>query len=616
MSAQLPPEDDFKAKLDAGLWWKLVRRAMAKKRLLYPLAVVAVLIAGCDAAFAHVTRWVVDGVVRDGADANFVAYIGIYLVNTLLLSSGVWLFIQLAGGLAHRLAFDIRTEGFARLQELEFNFFDTRPVGWLIARLTSDCDRLARVIAWGILDILWGLSFIALIAGSLLYMNWRLGLIVLAVVPPLALVSRYFQVKLLFSSRDIRKHNSQITAAFNESIAGVRTTKTLVREADNLAEFETTSHLMFVAAVRNARQSAVYYPVVFTLGSLAGGLALWYGGGYVNAGTMTLGTLVAFTNFAAQLFQPINQLAQRLTDLQSAQAAGERVMGLLETEPQIRDSESVRATYADPTAAAALADQRITELEFRHVDFAYATGGKILEDFNLKVRPGETIALVGPSGGGKSTIVSLACRFYEPTAGEILVNGVDYRERPLQWLQSQLGSVLQTPHLFKGSVRENIRYGRLEATDTEVEAAARLVNAHDFITALEDGYDTLVGEGGSRLSTGQRQLISFARALLAEPSLFIMDEATSSIDTETEQLIQEGLRKVLAGRISFVIAHRLSTIRRADRILVIERGRIEEAGTHEELLRRRGHYYTLYTNQFSEERVTATLAGSPDANGD
>lgn len=613
MSAHLPPEDDFKAKLDAGLWWKLLRRAFHHKRLLYPLAASAVLIAACDAGFAHVTRWVVDGVVRDGAGANFTAYLGTYLLITLLLSSGVWTFIQLAGGLAHRLAFDIRTEGFARLQELEFSFYDTRPVGWLITRLTSDCDRLARVIAWGILDLLWGTSFIALIAGSLLFMHWRLGLIVLAVVPPLALVSRYFQLKLLFSSREIRKYNSQITAAVNESIAGVRTTKTLVREADNLAEFETTSRHMFVAAVRNAQQSAVYYPVVLTLGSLAGGLALWRGGIYVNASVMSLGTLVAFTNFATQLFHPIQQLAQRLTEIQSAQAAGERVMGLLETEPQIRDSDAVRAAYADPAAATELAAERITELEFRDVDFAYATGGPILSNFNLKVRPGETIALVGPSGGGKSTIVSLACRFYEPTGGAVLVNGVDYRERPLHWLQSQLGSVLQTPHLFKGSVRDNIRYGRLAATDAEIEAAARLVNAHDFISTLENGYDTPVGEGGSRLSTGQRQLVSFARALLAQPSLFIMDEATSSIDTETEQLIQAGLRHVLAGRISFVIAHRLSTIRRADRILVIERGRIAEAGTHAELLRLRGHYYTLYTNQFSDERVAATLAAEANA---
>jgi len=607
MAAPQPPEDDFKAKLDAGLWWKLILRAFQRKRMIYPLIVVAVFIAGCDIAFTLVTRWVIDGVVQEGADATFTAYIAVYLALVVGLSAGVWWFIQLAGGLSQHLAFDIRTEGFARLQELEFNFYDTRPVGWLITRLTSDCDRLARVIAWGILDVFWGFSYIALIAASLLLMNWRLGLVVLAVVPPLVVVSRYFQLKLLFSQRDIRQHNSQITAAFNESISGVRTTKSLVREADNLAEFATTSTKMFEASVRNARQSSVYYPVVLTLGSLAAGLALWRGGILVDAGTLTVGTLIAFSSFATQLFLPIQHLAQRLTEIQSAQAAGERVMGLLETQPQICDSDAVRTRFADAVAVAALRAERITELEFRDVDFAYATGGKVLEKFNLTVRRGETVALVGPSGGGKSTIVSLACRFYEPTGGAVLVNGVDYRERPLQWLQSQLGSVLQTPHLFKGSVRENIRYGRIDATDAEVEEVARLVNAHDFIADLEAGYDTPVGEGGSRLSTGQRQLVSFARALLAQPSIFIMDEATSSVDTETEQLIQAGLQKVLAGRISFVIAHRLSTIRRADRILVIEGGKIAEEGTHKTLLRQRGHYYTLYTNQFSEEQIVATL---------
>ncbi|MBK8856378.1 MAG: ATP-binding cassette domain-containing protein [Opitutaceae bacterium] len=235
----------------------------------------------------------------------------------------------------------------------------------------------------------------------------------------------------------------------------------------------------------------------------------------------------------------------------------------------------------------------------------------VLQDFNLTVGAGETIALVGPSGGGKSTIVSLVCRFYEPTAGQILINGVDYRERSLAWLQSQLGIVLQTPHLFKGTVRENIRYGRLDATDAEVEAAAVMVNAHEFINQMEQGYDSQVGEGGNRLSTGQRQLLSFARALLANPQLFVMDEATSSIDTETEQLIQRGLETMFTGRISFVIAHRLSTIRGADRILVITKGRIEECGTHEELLRSRGHYYDLYTSQFRREREEAVLEATP-----
>ena len=626
MSAQFHQEDEFQAKLNTGLWLKIFRRSLRYKRLLYPLFFSAVVLAVCDAVFVQITRWVIDGVVRDGAAAPFGTYIAGYVAVTAVFSACVWSFINLAGSLCNHLAHDIRTDSFDKLQELEFSFFDTRPVGWLISRLTSDCDRLARVIGWGLLDITWGFTYVLMIAVSLLYMNWRLGLIVIGVVPPLALISKYFQKKMLLSSREIRKFNSQITASYNESIQGVRTTKTLVREADNLKEFQDLSRQMFDASVLNARQTSLYFPLVTTLGALASGLALWRGGYLTAGGAMSLGTLVAFVNFSGQFFHPINQLAQRLTEMQGAQAAGERVMGLLETVPAIKDSPEVTARIAAQTARSSAPPSlqskienpnskiaqdggasRIESIEFRHVQFRYENGPVVLHDFNLAVRAGETIALVGPSGGGKSTIVSLVCRFYEPVSGQVLINGTDYRERSLAWLQSQLGIVLQTPHLFKGTVRENIRYGRLTATDAEVEEAAKLVNAHEFIMQMETGYESSVGEGGNRLSTGQRQLLSFARALLANPQIFVMDEATSSIDTETEQLIQRGLETIFSGRISFVIAHRLSTIRRADRILVITGGRIEEFGTHAELLQRRGHYYELYTSQFQREREEAVL---------
>jgi ATP-binding cassette subfamily B protein len=651
MPAPIPQEDEFQSKLDTGLWWKIFRRALGYPRYLWPLFAAAIFIAVCDASFAQITRWVIDGVVRDGAGAPFARYIAVYGGVTLVFSAGVWIFIDAAGNLSNRLAHDVRRDCFDKLQELEFGFFDTRPVGWLITRLTSDCNRLAHIISWGFLDIVWGLTYLLMIAASLLYMNWRLGLIIIGIVPPLAVISKYFQRRMILSSREIRKFNSQVTASYNESIQGVRTTKTLVREKENLAEFQQLSTRMFDASVLNARQNALYFPIVTTLGSLAAGLALWRGGYLATANALSLGTLVAFINFAGQFFNPINQLAQRLTEMQSAQAAGERVMGLLATEPKIRDSAAVRQRIADcgyriPAFAKASADKpdspaargqdvrpasasglsavrnpqsaiapdglpgRINTIEFRNVTFKYENGPVVLHDFNLTVRAGETIALVGPSGGGKSTIVSLVCRFYEPVGGQILINGTDYRERSLAWLQSQLGIVLQTPHLFKGTVRENIRYGRLTATDAEVEAAAALVNADGFIRQMEQGYDSPVGEGGNRLSTGQRQLVSFARALLARPQIFVMDEATSSIDTETEQLIQRGLETVFSGRISFVIAHRLSTIRRADRILVITQGRIEEAGTHAELLQRRGHYYELYTSQFRREREEAVLEGT------
>jgi ATP-binding cassette subfamily B protein len=546
---------------------------------------------------------------------NLAPHIAVYAFLLISLVISVWVFINSAGGLSNNMSHDIREECFKRIQELEFAYFDHRPTGWLISRLTSDCDKLARIIAWGSLDLVWAVCLVVMIAIILIVLHPLLGLLVLSVVPPLIFVSAIFQKKLLLSSRDTRKFNSMITASFAEALQGLRTTKTLVREQDNLSEFQGLSSQMYGVSIQNALQSAVYIPIVLTLGSLAAGIALWRGGAGVIDGSLSLGTLVAFIFYASQFFNPINQIAQVLVQMQGAQAAGERVLSLLATVPGISDSEEVAAklkTWDKPDRPADLAPDGhpagITTLEFRHVDFAYTDGEPVLKDFNLTVQAGQTIALVGASGGGKSTIVNLAARFYEPTGGSILVNGHDLRDRSLAWYQSNLGIVLQGPHLFSGSVRENIRYGRLDATDEEIEQAARSVNADGFTRALEDGYDTDVGEGGNRLSTGQKQLVSFARALLANPRIFIMDEATSSIDTETEQLIQQGLKAIFQGRISFVIAHRLSTIRTADRILVIEKGHILESGTHQELLAKKGHYHALYTHQFQQERE-ASLFG-------
>jgi ATP-binding cassette, subfamily B, bacterial len=604
-----PQEDVLSDKLDLSLWTRVFHHTLPYKRLLVPLLISAVVIAVIEASFALITRWAVDDVMKLGESMNPWPPITVYAVFTLSLAVGVWVFINSAGGLANHMSHDIRWECFKRIQELEFAYFDHRPTGWLISRLTSDCDKLARIIAWGSLDLIWAVCLVIMIAVILVVLHPVLGLLVLSVVPPLIFISAVFQKKLLLSSRDTRKYNSMITASFAEALQGLRTTKTLVREQENLGEFQQLSQQMYGVSIQNALQSAVYLPIVLTLGSLAAGIALWRGGVSVTDGSLSLGTLVAFIFYTGQFFAPINQIAHVLIQMQGAQAAGERVLSLLATVPSIADSEQVRSrleTWDVPERPVNLAADGypagIESLEFRHVDFTYTDGETVLKDFNLSVQSGQTIALVGASGGGKSTIVNLAARFYEPTGGQILVNGHDLRERGLAWYQSNLGIVLQGPHLFSGSVRENIRYGRLDATDGETEAAARSVNADGFIGALENGYDTDVGEGGNRLSTGQKQLISFARALLADPRIFIMDEATSSIDTETEQLIQQGLQAIFRGRISFVIAHRLSTIRTADRILVIEKGRITESGTHGELLALRGHYQALYTHQSQQER--------------
>ena len=360
-------------------------------------------------------------------------------------------------------------------------------------------------------------------------------------------------------------------------------------------------------SMRSAVLSSVYVPLMATLAAGAGAIILWRGAGDVlSAEGITLGTLIAFMQYAALFAQPVQELAQRFADILSASSAAERIATLLATEPAIADKPGVRAPH-DGAASAPARHAHVGEMRFEGVDFWYREGVPVLEGFSLTARRGDTIALVGSTGGGKTTIVSLATRFYEPRAGHIAVDGVDLRDIPLAWLSERIGIVPQVAHLFAGTIRDNIRYGRLEATDAEVERAAARVKAHAFIVGLEKGYDTEVGEGGERLSTGQRQLVALARAVLRDPDILVMDEATSSIDTATERLVQEGVDEVLKGRISFVVAHRLSTIRRATSILVIERGKVVEQGAHDELLARRGRYWELYTNQFAADRERELL---------
>jgi ATP-binding cassette subfamily B protein len=616
-------EEDFADKINLRMWKGVIRHALGHKKYLIPLMAVALTTAACDASFGLIVRKVIDA-AEVGRKDDLVRYGLAFLGVITLLCTCIWWFIWLAGKCSSGISHDIRRAAFAKLQSLEFGYFDQRPVGWLMARLTSDCQRLSGILSWGLLDVVWGISLMIGIAIILFVLNWKLALVVFSVIPLLAWISVHFQRRILKSSRRIRKINSQMTAGYNESIMAARTTKTLVREQQNLLEFQDLSTQMFQESVRNAVQSALYWPLVGLIGATGAGLALWFGGSQALRDAISLGTMIAFINYSAQFFDPIHQLARILTELQGAQAAAERVVGLLETEPKIKDSPEVLAAIErqkrrqgeeekrsnNSDLAIDGGPDRIETIEFRNVTFAYKEGQPVLQDFNLTVRAGQTIALVGPTGGGKTTIVGLLCRFYEPTAGEILINGIDYRQRSLHWLQSHLGIVLQQPRLFSGTVKENIRYGRLSATDDQIAWAARLVNAHGFIAGMDKTYDSDVGQGGNRLSVGQKQLISFARAVLADPQIFVMDEATSSVDTETEKLIQHGVEMVLEGRTSFVVAHRLSTIRSADCILVIDKGHIVEQGNHHELIRLRGRYYELYSNQFTyeqEEHLLGTI---------
>jgi ATP-binding cassette subfamily B protein len=454
-------------------------------------------------------------------------------------------------------------------------------------------------MSWAILDIVWGISCIVLVAAAMLYANWKLALLVMLIVPPLVLSAMWFQKRMLESSRALRKVNSQVTAAYNESLHAVRTTRSMNREQQNLAEFSQLTGAMYGHAMRNTLLGALFVPLLSSICLVGVAIALARGGYDVARGTgFTLGQLVAFIQWATFLQWPVMQLAQQITQVQSAQASAERIQSLLDTQPEIQDNPATLVSTPPDT---------IRQIRFENVSFGYDPARPVLHHFSLTIEAGQSVAIVGPTGGGKSTIVSLACRFYQPTSGRILINGIDYTTLPLEWLQSRLGMVLQQPHLFSGTIAENIRYGRLAATDADIEHAAILAGAHDFITQLPGGYQAKVGEGGNRLSTGQKQLISLARAILANPQIFVMDEATSSVDTQTERAIQSALDQALKGRIGFVIAHRLSTIKRADIILVVSQGKVVEQGNHHDLLALRGRYFELYTNQFTHEHEDELL---------
>ncbi|MDD6681575.1 MAG: ABC transporter ATP-binding protein [Clostridiales bacterium] len=605
-------EQDFTKKFDLSLWKKILHYAKDYHKDLYRLAGAMAITAGCDVLFPLMTSYAIDHFIPNlnhpGGTDGLPGFIVAYLILLVIQVIAIFRFLYLGGKVEVGTCYTIRKRAFRKLQELPFSYYDRMPVGYLMSRMTSDTQRLSETIGWSLIDLCWGAVMIVASSITMFLLNWKMTLVVLLVVPPLAVISWWFQQRILKSYRAVRKTNSKITGAFNEGIMGAKTTKTLVREEMNMEEFTELTHTMKRSSVRAASLSAVYLPIVVSLGSIATAYALWQGGQQVIIGGMTLGVLQVFVNYTVQFFQPIRDIAAVFAEMQSAQAAAERVMTLLETEPDIIDSPEVEAEFGDnfhPKKENWPALQG--DVEFRHVDFQYKEGEKVLSDFNLKIKAGETIALVGPTGAGKSTVVNLVCRFYEPTGGEILIDGVNYKQRSQLWLQSNLGYVLQEPRLFSGTIRDNIRYAKLDATDAEIEAAAKMVNAESFILKMEKGYDTDVGEGGNRLSTGEKQLISFARAILADPRIFVLDEATSSVDTQTEQMIQHAISKVLTGRTSFIIAHRLSTIRTADRILVIDDGKIKEMGTHQELLRLKGAYYNLYTNQFQEEQAMEIL---------
>jgi len=543
-----------------------------------------------DAYFTYLNKQFVDQGITHKDAARLMELAMLYGGLIVIQAGFVFAFIYLAGVLGERIQYDLRKMLFNHLQKLSLSFYSQNAVGRLMARVTSDTGRVSDLVTWGIVDVTWAVMNIATSAVFMAIINWKLALIVLAAIPIMVLVAVEFRKRILMEFRRSRRANSKTTGAFNENIQGVRVVKALCREDQNTREFQRLTTEMYTASYRAAWLSALFLPSVQIIAAVVLGIIIGYSGVQIRNGFITLGGINAFVSYLTFMMWPIQDLARVYAEMQHSIASAERIFKLADTQPEVRNR---------PNAIAA--ETLLGAIEFDHVDFYYDERTPVLKDFSLKVEAGQTIALVGPTGGGKTTIVNLLCRFYEPTRGVIRINGRDYTEYTLESIHAKIGVVLQTPHLFSGTIKDNIRYGRLEATDEEIIAAAKLAGAHDFIVTFEKGYDQEVGEGGNLLSVGQKQLISLARAVLANPEILVMDEATSSVDTLTEALIQKGMETLMTGRTSFVIAHRLSTIRRADCILFIEDGRIVEQGTHAELLRARGRYYRLYTQQFRRE---------------
>ena len=552
------------------------------------------LVSGLDAYFTYVNKQFIDQGILLKDSARVMQLAIVYGGFILVQAAAVFTFIYLAGVLGERIQYDLRKMLFNHLQDLSLSYYSNNAVGRLISRVTSDTGRVSDLLTWGIVDSTWAVMNITSSTIFMLIINWRLALIVLTIIPIMMFIAVEFRKRILEQFRISRRANSKITGAYNENFQGMRVVKALSREDENTREFQGLTSSMYHASYRAAWLSALFLPTVQMIAALALGFIVGYGGTQIEIGLMTIGGIQAFVSYLTFMMWPIQDLARVYAEMQHSIASAERIFKLVDTPPEVHNRP-------DAVEAKTL----LGEIEFDHVDFFYEDRKSVLSDFTLKVNPGEMIALVGPTGGGKSTIVNLLCRFYEPTQGVIRINGLDYMDYKLESIHNKIGIVLQTPHLFSGTVRENIRYGNLSADDAQVEEAAKIAGAHDFIVTLEKGYEQNVGESGNLLSVGQKQLISLARAVLARPELFIMDEATSSVDTLTEALIQRGMDALMKGRTSFVIAHRLSTIRRADRILVIENGHIAEQGSHAELLKLRGHYYRLYTQQFRHQLEVA-----------
>lgn len=602
-------DDNKKQKLDIKIWKKILKIMIRNKKDIIVLLVAVFINSIIDLSFPLMNSYAIQTYFGENPDySTRYIFIIMYFIMAVMMGVCVWLFIRCAAKVEEDTTYEIRRQTFDRLQKLSFSYYDTTSSGWVMARMTSDTRRLANIVSWGAVDVLWG---IVLMVGTLIVticINWRLSLVLIVLLPIFFVITIFYRQVILKQYRSVRKINSAITASMNESFMGANTTKTLAIEEENNYAFNDLTSKYKRRAIIASAYSSLFWPTLLVLGYIGVAFVSSIGGSFVLSDipgiAITTATLYLFIDYAIRFFEPVMSIARIISDFQQAQASAERILSLIETEQDVKDTPEVIEKYGDLyNKKKENWEELLGDIEFKDVSFSYkGTDKNVLSNFNLQIKKGQNVAFVGETGSGKSTIINLICRFYEPTTGEILIDGKNYKERSYSWLHDNLGYVLQTPTLFSGTIKENVKYGKLDATDEEVIEACKYVNAHDFIEKLENGYDTEVGEGGNKLSIGQKQLISFARAIIANPKILVLDEATSSIDTETESLIQEAMKIVMKGRTCLVVAHRLSTVVNSDMIIVMREGKILESGTHQELLNNRGYYFNLYRNQFYQEK--------------
>ncbi len=595
-----------------SIWKKIFKTILKDKSIFIKMIITVVFLTILDVGTPFLNEYALNNYFNTNPELNnydtSVIFSIIYVIVAMLNGLCVFLFIYYADKLYVSCSYNLRKDAYEKLQELPFSYYDQTQQGWLMARMTSDSRKLANIISWTLVDMVWSILSMIGILVILIVLEIRLALILLILVPVMLFLAFFIRKYILKAHRTSREINSQITAMYNEGFSGMKTIKSLVIEDLNEKEFINETSKYRKSSLRAIIFSSLLGPIMFFLGYVGVSLTVYFGGNMVLTGVLSVGTLYLFIDYTVRFFDPIFVISHSFAEFQNAQASAERIIGLIETIPSIVDSEEVISKYGsllEPKKENY--EELIGDVEFDNVTFKYIEGEEVLKDFSLKIKAGTSVALVGHTGSGKSTIINLICRFYEPVGGKILIDNIDYKERSIGWLHSNIGYVLQTPQLFSGTIADNIRYGKLDASEEEIIEAAKIANAHDFIIKMEKGYQTDIGEGGNKLSLGQKQLISIARAIIGNPKLLILDEATSSVDTESEAKIQDAIIKIMKDKTTFSVAHRLSTIVNSDLILVLKDGKIVEQGTHKELLNKKGYYFELYRNQFMNEIQNSTL---------